>query len=282
MKKAFFIFMIAAAALSAAARSDVNDYKRFSITDRRKLEWTEGGALSLTEIAGEIYVRPGDKNFIQLNGIKTAFGDTLDMAREEAKKIEISIAAPADRIDVTTKLGRRKNGLPFGLIDYDARMPADAQAQLKTVSGEINAARLNGPVSAETFTGPVNLYDIKGRVEVITISGDIDIEDCPETASAVSRAGRIYFEAVKLTSKEVLLESMSGDVTVKLQEGESAEFEVDTVSGLIDTSGAKLKTLEDAVGIKRFKAGEGGATIRIKTVSGKVSIIQFPKVKEYR
>jgi hypothetical protein len=257
------------------------EYQRYTITEKRRVEWkAEGGLLIVNEIAGSVYTRPGEKDTLQVRGLKTGYGRSMDDARAEAERIDLAISAPADRIEIATKLPKSYADHPAGFIDYQVHAPAAAQLRLKTVSGEINAAKFDGAVTAESFSGSVKVKSVKGPVSVRTTVGDIEIAGCPETVHAGSVAGGITFEADKLASQTVTLETKSGAVTVRVAEGISATFEVSTVTGKVDTSMARLRATDDREGAKIFKSGKGETTVKIATVSGKITIVTEPAWEE--
>ncbi len=257
---------------------------RYSVTERRKIELTNDVPLILSEISGGIFVRPGAKTEISLKGIKTAYSDNMDVARLEAGRLEIAVSAPSDRVDISTKLPARRGAGKPGCIDYNVRVPSAMQLRLKTVSGEINAARLDGSVTAESVSGNVGIRDVKGPVAAKTVAGDMEIVNCPETIQLASRAGRIDFEVDKLTAPSLDIESKSGDIHVTFPDSLNATIEISSVSGQIDVSGDVLKEIEERDGARRFIAGKGESMIRISTINGKISIIEdkeanprFPK-----
>ena len=257
------------------------DYQRYTFTEKRKLAWkAENGLLIISEIAGDIFARSGEKDVLQIRGLKTGFGKSIDEARLEGGRIDMLMSAPADRVEITTKLPKSYTDHPAGFIDYHVLAPAATQLRLKTVSGDIDAEKFDGAVTAESFSGGVKVASVKGPVSVKTMSGNIEIADCPETVRVESVAGRIDFESDKLTATAVTLESKSGGVTVRVPEGINATFEVSTVSGKIDTAMARLRAADDKEGIKVFKSGKGETVVKITTVSGKITIVTEPESDE--
>lgn len=252
-------------------------FQRYTYTDKQKVSWNvEGGLLILSEISGSIYTRPGDKDALQVRGLRTGFGRTLDEARLEAQRVGISISAPSDRVEVSTKLPKSGGTHPAGFVDYELRAPTSTQLRLKTVSGTIDAARYDGAVTAETVSGGIKVKSVKGPVSAKTTTGNIEISGCPETVQAVSVSGRIDFEASKLTAQSMTFETKSGGVTIRVPEDINATFEVKTTTGEIDTGVARLRTEDGQDGAKIFRSGKGGTDIKIKTVSGKVTIVVIP------
>jgi len=246
--------------------------KRYSVTERRKIDWTNEAPLIISEIGGGIFVRPGAKNEINLKGIKTAYSDNLDTARLEAGRLEIAVSAPSDRIEITTKLPSRRSAGEPGYIDYGVRVPSPMQLRLKTVSGEINAARLDGSVTAESVSGRIAIREVKGPVAVKTVAGNIEIGNCPETIQLASRAGRIDFEVDKLTAPSTDIESKSGDIRLTLPDSLNATIEISTVSGRIDVSGVSYKESGEKDGMRRLFAGKGESVIHISTISGNITL----------
>ena len=103
----------------------------------------------------------------------------------------------------------------------------------------------------------MKISDSKGAAKSVrTTSGDIWVE----------------LEEVTETVSRMLLTSTSGDVTLLLPEGVSADVDAQTTSGRISSEFKIL--VEGEIGKRRLQGiiGEGGIRITLKTTSGDISL----------
>lgn len=115
--------------------------------------------------------------------------------------------------------------------------------RVKTGSGDVSAGAVAGPVSVTVASGDVRLAEVGGSVRASSASGDIGI--------GVARAG------------EVTITSASGDVEVGVAVGTGVWLDLNTVSG---------STSSDLSMTGAAPAGGAALTLRVKTVSGDISV----------
>jgi hypothetical protein len=147
-------------------------------------------------------------------------------------------------------------------VDFTVRVPAGVRLSANTVSGDVEARSLRGPVTARSVSGDVHVTT-SGQVEASTVSG-----------SVVATLGRIGGE-------DLQFRSVSGDVTLQVPAGIDADFDARTLSGSIESDFPLDRGREDdergryrvAVGHHaRGTLGRGGPSLSVHTVSGDVSL----------
>ena len=95
-----------------------------------------------------------------------------------------------------------------------------------------------------------------GSAKLETVSGDIVI-----TGEVLSDNGRLTAE------------SMSGDVTVILPEGQSGLFKAESFSGRISTEFGSVDHAKHGPGsYLKHMSGKGGAEIRVESFSGNIKL----------
>jgi hypothetical protein len=129
--------------------------------------------------------------------------------------------------------------------------------RVKTVSGDVEARSLQGSLSANTVSGEVTLVDGRcDEVDVRTVSGDVvlDLHVDPEGSYAAN--------------------TLSGGVALRLDDDVAADLDVTTATGRIDSAfdigGERGLVGERLTG----RLGDGGPRIKVRTMSGKVSLLR--------
>lgn len=187
------------------------------------------------------------------------------------------------RIGLDFKIGR---GEPPSKLAIE--VPARTAVNVQTASGDVQAAKLRGPVRLRTTSGDVLLVDVAGDVQVETVSGDAAIRlDGPSglTVKTVSGdtivdGGRVDHFAYTSTSGDLRLKSelgegphgiatVSGDATVTTQNG--IRVAAQTVTG--DLSSDLPHTSEGRAGRRSLIIGEGSKVIQFRSVSGDLRVV---------
>ena len=145
-------------------------------------------------------------------------------------------------------------------VSGDVRLTLNSQdVSVDTVSGElVLQGRLNGEVSLETVSGNVRLDNLGERLRSLsagTVSGDMDIK------AALADGG------------ECRMESVSGDLLLRLPRDLSAEVSGESFSGDLSAPGARIQREEYGPGSSfqtRYGAGKGD--VRLETFSGDATL----------
>ena len=193
-----------------------------------------------------------------------------------------------------------------GEIDVEGLSGA---VSLASVSGNVHAGNLTGGLTVSTTSGEVVLNGIVGKLDVGSISGDVMLEDGKIDGATVSTtSGEVQLDgvagALKLTSvsgdihvREArdgqldlsttsgeieyqgglasasanTLDSISGNVNLRLPENSDFRLDASTVSGDL-SSEFELHNGETARRSLSGVAGDGSATLTIGTTSGDIDI----------
>ena len=158
-------------------------------------------------------------------------------------KIKYKISIPGSyNLNIKTASGDLKTAVLNGNVNYKT---ASGDASVKVINGDINIASASGDMDIESVNGNVDLSsasgdilckDINGNVVTSAASGDITIKDCDGEIKSSTASGDIRFFAVSNTS-EVNLTSVSGEIIVRVAESSGAGLNLTTMSGEIDVPG---------------------------------------------
>jgi DUF4097 and DUF4098 domain-containing protein YvlB len=150
--------------------------------------------------------------------------------------------------------------------------------ECRTVSGdvEITGSARNGLVSITTVSGDVRASRLAGEVNGSTVSGDFTLGVGEITRSRLrSTSGDLGLRGRLAKDARLDLESISGGVRLDIEGPVAAEFDVSSFNGDIRNcfGPQPVRTSEYAPGSElRFREGEGGARVRIKTLNGDISV----------
>jgi len=191
--------------------------------------------------------------------------------------VPLSAKAKAQSVSGSIEIMERNNDVwtksVSGTIEIE-RILGDAEA--KTTSGGINITKVEGKsIIADSTSGKVTLQEITGIIEAHSVSGRVKISDSRGAAQSVrTTSGSIWVELMGIAESppDMILTSVSGDVTLLLLENISAEIDAKTTSGRI-SSEFKI-TVEGEIEKRRLQGtiGEGDIRITLKTTSGDISL----------
>ncbi|TMR92491.1 DUF4097 family beta strand repeat-containing protein [Nonomuraea basaltis] len=151
--------------------------------------------------------------------------------------------------------------------------------QVRSVSAEIVLDGVSGDVSATTVSGAVESRAMDGDLAFKSVSGDLTVADGkPRRLKANTVSGRITADLALRPTGHVTLNSVSGDILVRLPENVDTDVSVRSTSGrlvstfdeLSNTSGPGTKSLSG-------RLGGGMASLSAITVSGEVALLKGEK-----
>ncbi len=151
-------------------------------------------------------------------------------------------------------------------------IPEEMAEDINNVSVQCVSAGLNieymsiDTVDIEMVSGELLAQDVViGNVNIESVSGDVVVKGSLDTLDAELVSGKINVTSDKQLSS-LSMETVSGDITVTMPEGDGFTAEMDSVSGDMDIDFAVTTK-----GDKRIN-GDGSAEYSFETVSGDVKL----------
>ena len=224
---------IAAVALLIALPAVAQDRRGDEQTERisRKFKIGATGRLALSNISGDIAVTAGSGDEVTLEAVKRTRGD-----RSELSSVVIEIDDRPGRVDIRTRHTARRDR---SSVDYTVTVPRGATVDLASISGNVRATNLQGPLRAQSVSGTVAVSGSTNVEFAKSISGDVELTgSAPEariTGSTVSGTVR----ARDLKTRALALSAISGNAEVNNVEAE--RLEVKSVSGDVIFAGAAVR-----------------------------------------
>ncbi|HYP73968.1 MAG TPA: DUF4097 family beta strand repeat-containing protein [Microbacterium sp.] len=182
-------------------------------------------------------------------------------------KAEISVAVPRD---IAVNLGVvTASALVAGL---------GSGARLNTVSGDIIVDGLTGDLTVNAVSGDVQIRALDGTLSANTVSGEVAATGSIRKTTIDSVSGDLTVDSTGRVDA-VSLNTVSGETTVRLDEGHPANFVLRTVSGRVLVDGVKRSSSgptnwTDSVG----ELSGSFADVRANTVSGAITVLRRASV----
>jgi DUF4097 and DUF4098 domain-containing protein YvlB len=238
---------------------------------------------------GSIEVEGAADNEVQVFITKKARARTKEDAAGLLDQISIlsSQEGPAVLIEVVRESGWQ------GAVhsDVEVRVPRNSDLKLVTGDGRIEIEDVEGRIESETGDGRIRLHHVTGKIIARTsdgsvvgeaLSGDVDVRTGDgrvelagsfEGLHAITSDGRIVVtceDAIPL-SRDWLLRTSNGSITMTLPPGLSANLEASTGDGRVENELVldNAKTTPNRI---KGTLGGGGKLILVKTSDGRVRL----------
>ncbi|MBM4116381.1 hypothetical protein FJ251_01380 [bacterium] len=288
---------------AALARAE-SDYSKDIV---RRFDEGSVSHLRLENLAGRLLLERADGKALELRATvrADAFGDLeardvaqlLDLRIErEGEGILIKASYPLARYDryrygdadggffsgttqtrvdgqkVRISMGRKGDGLPLW-VDFQLRVPAEVDCDLRHLVGSVKAQALRGDLRVDCASAEIAIARHEGAVLVDSGSGDIRVEGQRGTLRLDTGSGDIKVEDLE---GDFAADTGSGDIVLKRGRGE--RLDADTGSGDVLLSDASYPQLAIDTGSGDVRVGSILGALRrwkVDTGSGDV-IFQLP------
>ncbi len=208
-----------------------------------------GGQIAIRNISGDIKVSGYNGTAVLVDAFKV--GRDRDL-------VQIEDLSTADRVELRVQYPKSCNC--DASVNFVLHVPSTVDYNfdsIGSVSGGVEITGVRGSIKAESVSGDVVLADVNGTVRASSVSGNVDAQ-----ITRVDGPGELKFSSV------------SGSVNVKAPLALNADVDMSSVSGSVSTD-FPIDVRKDEFGPAqhaRGRLGSGANTLRITTVSGKVSL----------
>lgn len=146
---------------------------------------------------------------------------------------------------------------------------------LESVSGDIDIKQAIGDTQIYSTSGDIYLEKGNGRLHASTVSGDINAGGMSAKTILESKSGDIEAEFLKIT-ETVKIDSISGDVDIKITAGSCYTLMATAVSGDVDVHINSANIVSDNGHTCQARVGtdvsENSPLVQISTISGDIDI----------
>ncbi|GEM_PF-929631 len=257
------------------------------------------GNVTLKNISGDIVIHSSNEDKVKM--VATKYAETLleSKAKEFLQEIQIETTLHNNQLDILTHMPAASflkmiTTLSIASrVEYELWVPLHSTISVELVSGSIRLDALEGNVNFKTVSGNINIDKIKGNANAKSVSGDLELKAAEGVIQAETTSGQIHtsftmgsinlrtisggihaqLTQIDTSVKEINISSTSGDIILSLPEDLSADVEASTLSGNIRTE-LQLTIKGDITEGRKLRGtfGQGGLPIRLKTISGDISI----------
>ncbi|MCC2032945.1 DUF4097 family beta strand repeat-containing protein [Microbacterium allomyrinae] len=181
-------------------------------------------------------------------------------------RAEISVAVP------------RSVALNLGVVSASALVAGlHDNTRLNTVSGDIIVDGLTGDLTVNAVSGDVNVRGLDGALNASSVSGDVAATGALRKASIETVSGAMLVDSTG-DLNSVSLNTVSGNATVRLDEGFPANYAIRSISGRVQVDGL-VRSGNGAGPTTNFVGSVGElsgsfADVRANTVSGDVTVLR--------
>jgi hypothetical protein len=208
------------------------------------------GSIRVSSVSGDVKVIGYGGNSILVAGYKE--GPDRDL-------VQIEDNSDSNRIDLRVRYPETRNC--NASVSYELHVPQGIEynfERLASVSGDVVVDNVTGRLRAESVSGNVDIRNVTGIVSASAVSGNVNVQ-----IVNLQGVGDMKFSSV------------SGNVNVKAPANLDVDVEMSSISGSLKTN-YQIDVQEQRYGpgrSARGRVGSGMHSLRITTVSGRVSLI---------
>ncbi|MFI6942322.1 DUF4097 family beta strand repeat-containing protein [Streptomyces sp. NPDC050418] len=183
-------------------------------------------------------------------------------------------------VSLTVPTGTR---VEVGVIGASAMVSGiDGPTTVKGISGDTALVGLTGPVRAESVSGDVEAQSVTGELRFNSVSGNLTVVDAGASVRADSVSGDMIVDLDPADrATDVALNSVSGEIAIRLPHPADAEVEANTTSGAVSNAFEDLR-VSGQWGAKRItgRLGAGRGKLKATTISGAIALLRRPAREE--
>ncbi|WP_159501364.1 DUF4097 family beta strand repeat-containing protein [Microbacterium sp. 18062] len=183
-------------------------------------------------------------------------------------KAEISVAVP------------RSVALTLGVVSASALVSdLDSDARVNTVSGDVIVDGLRADLVVNAVSGDVQARGLDGALNANSVSGDVAATGRLTKATIDTVSGAMLIDALGAVH-QIALNTVSGDTTIRLDEGLAANYVVRSVGGTVQIDGV-TQTRKGSGPATNYTGSSGELSgsfvdVRANSVSGDVTVVRRP------
>ncbi|HEX4947106.1 MAG TPA: DUF4097 family beta strand repeat-containing protein [Blastocatellia bacterium] len=199
---------------------------------------------------GGVSIKGWDRNEILVRAQITAQAPTEDEARALVNEVRVLTGGANIYAD-----GPETRDQRWWAVSYEVFVPRQSDVSLKAQNGGISIDGVRGALEFDTTNGGVSLRDVNGKVKGRTTNGGLSVK----------------LSGNRWEGEGMDVETRNGGVQLLIPENYSARLESGTVNGGINL-GFPINVAGKVEKSISTDLGSGGATIRLMTTNGGVSV----------
>jgi DUF4097 and DUF4098 domain-containing protein YvlB len=176
------------------------------------------------------------------------------------------------RADVSV-LVPRDVALKLGVVGASALVSGlHSDSSVSTVGGELTIDGLTGDLQVNSVSGEITVRNHTGLVNAHSVSGEITMSGAIEKLVADSVSGDVMLD-VTGTPDSVRVNTVSGNVTTRLESGVAAQYKINTVGGRIQLDDSEIRGVRGGFTSNYGTLDTSWVDFKANTVSGNISVL---------
>jgi DUF4097 and DUF4098 domain-containing protein YvlB len=224
-----------------------------------------GARVEVHSVSGKDLKVSIDGDVLEIDHPQLRWDNFIDVFKsfKGSAKADISIMIPRDA------------SLKFGVVTASALISGlRTDARINSVSGDIVIDDIIGDLEVNTVNGEISVSDQEGVLNAHTVTGDITVTGALRKFSADGVSGAVFLDLTGVP-EEISNNTVSGDLTIRLDQDVAARFTLNSVSGTLQvdstvTRGTRGRGFNHTSGTLDAKWVE----VRANSVSGDITTVR--------
>jgi hypothetical protein len=167
----------------------------------------------------------------------------------------------------------RDVALKFGVVNASALISGlAADASVSTVTGDVVIDGLSGDLKVNSVSGEISVRNHTGHITAHTVNGAITATGDIDEFSSNGVNGAVFLDLTG-TPSAIRVNTVAGDITVRLAPEVPAEYKINSISGRLQLDNAEINGVRGSYTGKFGVLDRSWLELRANTVSGDISVL---------
>jgi hypothetical protein len=147
-----------------------------------------------------------------------------------------------------------------------------SDASISTVSGDLVVDGLTGDITLNAVNGELSVQNHTGRITAHTVNGEITASGAITRFTSDGVSGDVFLD-ITGSPELIRVNAVNGSVTARLEDGNAAEYRINTVNGRIQLDDVQVSGFRGTYAGKFGSLDRSFLEFRVNTVSGNVTVL---------
>lgn len=239
----------------------------------KTVKLAKDGKVVIGNISGDIEVLTWNKAEVKIDAEKISRTSSQEKAKKNFDRVTIEVIEDGRTVRIKTVYAKNsfRSKSSNCSVNYTVTIPSGADAEVRSVSGDVSLKKIGGAVKTKVTSGDVTIEEVGGVVNVKTTSGDVDIRDAKNDVGCYVVSGNLDLRNI---SGDIDLETVSGDINLS-EVSDVQVIKAKVLSGKINyegalRSGGRYNMNTHSGTITMILPGNSAFDLEARTFSGKI------------